>query len=113
MNLLFIILNETDYLHDILGIFTELGVKGATIIDSQGMGSAIVHGEASDIPLFGSLKNLLKEAGPYSKTIFTVIHNEFLLERTIQAIRDLLASDSSTTKGFMFTVPVNNIYLLK
>lgn len=37
MYALFIVLNRTDYLEDILAGFVEAGVGGATILDSQGM----------------------------------------------------------------------------
>ena len=36
MYALFIVLNEVDYLDTILDKFMEVGVKGATILDSQG-----------------------------------------------------------------------------
>ena len=49
MNALFIVLNEIEYLDDILDGFVDIGVKGATILDSQGMGSAITNsGRGSD-----------------------------------------------------------------
>lgn len=111
MNALFIVLNETGYLDKILAKFCELGVRGATILESQGMASAIVHREMESIPLFGSLKTLLKGSRPYNKTIFTVIEDEVLLETTILAIQELL-KDAPHWAGMMFTVPVGNVYKL-
>lgn len=35
MYALFVVLNKTDYLEDILSAFYDLGVAGATIIDSD------------------------------------------------------------------------------
>ena len=43
MYALFIVLNEVDYLEDILSGFLENEASGATILDSQGMGSAIAN----------------------------------------------------------------------
>lgn len=43
MYALFIVLNAIDYLEEILSGFVEVGVSGATILDSQGMGSTIVN----------------------------------------------------------------------
>ena len=40
---LFLVLNEVDYLDDILAKFVEVGVKGATILESQGMASAMLE----------------------------------------------------------------------
>jgi len=46
------VLNEVDYLDDILAKFVDVGVSGATILHSQGMASAIVNSENNKISLF-------------------------------------------------------------
>lgn len=113
MHALFIILNKTEYLDDVLAKFVELQIEGATIIDSQGMASAIVHGSIDNIPIFGSLKSLLGGSNPYNKTIFTVIDGEEETLRVVMdEIRQLLKSTNETPIGFMFTVPVDHIVRL-
>lgn len=52
MNALFIILNKPNYLEDLLDEFIEIGVKGATILDSQGMGFAMTHGGHGNEPFW-------------------------------------------------------------
>ena len=111
MNALIIVLNDTSALESVIGKLVELGIGGATILDSQGMGSAIVHGDIQ-IPLFGSLKSLLSGEYPYSKTIFTVIDDENLLQRSIQAVQGIVARNNRPGSGFMFTVPVGCMYKL-
>lgn len=110
MNALIIVLNDTDHLEDILSLLVKHNVKGATILDSQGMASSIVNNDITDIPLFGSLKNLLKDRHPYNKTIFTVIKDEEKLRNVIKAIKQLLKAENETSAGFMFTVPVGEIF---
>lgn len=112
MHALVIILNKIDYLEDILSIFVNLNVKGATILDSQGMASAIVNEEISSIPLFGSLKTLMQGRHPYNKTIFTVIKTEEVLHNVVSAIKTLLEEEKKPGVGFMFTVPVGEMFLL-
>lgn len=109
MKALFIILNKTEYLDDILAKFVEFNVKGATIIDSQGMASAIVHGDHRDIPLFGSLRKLISDVHPYSKTIFTVLSND-IVDRVVAAVKEILQEEKRPGVAFMFTVPVDNVY---
>ena len=109
---LIIVLNKTEYLDDILSIFVNLNVKGATILDSQGMASKIVNSDITSIPLFGSLKMLLKDRHPYNKTIFTVIKNQETLNQVITAVKHLLRNEEKPGVGFMFTVPVDEIFLL-
>lgn len=111
MKVLFIILNQEDYLDDVLSTLVKYNVKGATIVDSQGMGSAIVNNDYTDIPLFGSLKNLLKEQHPHNKTIFTVIEDDDLLEKVVNEIKVIL-KDAKKPSGFMFTLPVEDIIIM-
>lgn len=42
MNVLFIVLNDLAYLDEILEEFVSLKVRGATIIESEGMAAAIL-----------------------------------------------------------------------
>lgn len=105
-NALFLVLNKTEYLDDILDLFLEVGVKGATIVDSQGMGRAI--GESDHI--FGSIRNLLDGSRPYNKTIFTVIENENVLNEAIKGVQRILGDISDPGVGMMFTLPVGNVF---
>lgn len=111
MYVLFIVLNETDFLDDILTKFVEVGVKGATILDSQGMASALSR-EGENLPLFGSLLMLMDGARPYNKTIFTLITKEDLLKKAIAGVQEVLDKNVSHSAGLMFTLPVDNVYFL-
>lgn len=111
MYALFLVLNETDLLEEMLARFVDVGVQGATILDSQGMASALA-GSPKDLPFFSSLKVRFEGARPYSKTIFTVLENEDLVKRTVEAARDVLADTDSPGAGFMFSLPIGNIYKL-
>ncbi|NLL42951.1 MAG: hypothetical protein GX251_06405 [Firmicutes bacterium] len=112
MYALFLVLNETDYLEEILARFVDVGVQGATILDSQGMASALVGTKGRDLPLFGSLKTLMEGARPYNKTIFTVVDNEQLVERVVEAVKDVLGDADHPSVGFMFSVPIGQVYPL-
>lgn len=108
MHLLFLILNETEYLDNILTEFLEIGIKGATILDSQGMGRALSNN--SDIPIFGSLKSILNSSRPYNKTVFSVIENEELLNKAIDTISNIVGDISKPGVGLIFSVPISNVH---
>jgi len=112
MHALFIVLNKTDYLDLILSKLIELGIDGATIIDSQGMASAIVNESMEGIPMFGALKSLIGNDNPYSKTVFTVIKSHMLLSTAMEQIAELMMSVKNRPVGFMFTVPVEDVVRL-
>lgn len=110
MYALFLILNQTEYLDDILAGFMEIGVKGATILDSQGMGSAIVINENRQVPLFGSLKSFLDSERPYNKTIFTILESEELVHGAVEVVNDVVGDLNKPGVGLMFTVPTSHIF---
>lgn len=113
MHALFIVLNDLTYLDEILEEFVELKVRGATIIESQGMASAILHSEGLNFLLQGLFKAGSVDAQKYSKTIFTVISDDQKLEETVAAVRKIVERSKKKTIGFMFTVPVSGIYPLR
>lgn len=110
MDVLFIVLNKTEYLDDILDAFMEIGVSGATIIDSQGMGSALTDVNHTGEPFYGVLKSMFDDARPYNKTIFTVINDEALLEQAVQAVKNIVIDIYEPGVGIMFTIPLGKTY---
>ena len=58
MQLLIFILNKEELLEEVLEAFIELGISGATIIDSIGMGRILAH----DIPIFAGFRNLIQDS---------------------------------------------------
>ena len=77
MILLVLILNKEEHLEEILELFVELGVSGATIIDSVGMGRILSH----DIPIFAGFRSLMRGSRPYNKTIFSIVPEELVPDK--------------------------------
>lgn len=109
MHALFLVLNETKYMEDVLSGLMDVGVKGATILDSQGMGSKILTNQYESSNLFGTLKTVFDREHPFNKTIFTVIETDELLEKAIAAIQAVAGDLSQPGEGLMFTVPVGQV----
>ncbi len=112
MYALVIVLNATEYLDDILARFLDIGLKGATVLESQGMASCIVNHEIRSVPLFSYFKSLFDSSGPYNKTIFTVIESKELVELAINSVNEVMSDYPSEHSGLMFTVPIADIYSL-
>lgn len=110
MNVLIVVLNRIEYLDDILDGFIDVGVSGATIIDSQGMGSAITNGGMGHEPFFGAIRSFLDNSRPYNKTIFTVIEDEEVLDKAIKMVKDILGDMEKPGVGMMFTMPVGQVH---
>ena len=79
MWLLVYILNEDRYLTEVLEELLEVGVTGASILDSVGM----LHFLSQEIPIFAGFRSILKGSQPYNKIILSVIRDQELLEEAL------------------------------
>ncbi len=113
MQILFIVVNDLSFLDKIFEKFLELKVRGATMIDSQGMAAAIMENERMFGLLHGPFSRSLSEDQKTSKTIFTVIPEEEKAKEVIREIQLIMEHSKKQVIGFMFTVPVSGIYPLK
>lgn len=103
MELLIVILNQPEYLNDILEGFYEAGISGATVIETTGMGRTL----CDKVPIFGGLRSIVQGCRPNNLTIFSVVRSEEKLNKAIKVIEEHLGDISKPNTGFFFTVPVN------
>ncbi len=99
--LVIIVLNREEHLDELLEAFVEIDVRGATVIDSVGMGQII----AQDIPIFGGLRSLMTGTRPYNKTIFTVV-DAGKIEIIADVLEQVCGSLDEPGTGLMFSLPV-------
>ncbi|MGE5572398.1 MAG: P-II family nitrogen regulator [Bacteroidota bacterium] len=104
MQALFLVLNKTDQLNHVLKALYDCGVRGATIMNSTGMGRQL----SRQIPIFASLGYLADEDRPYNYTIFAVMKDE-KVAHVIDALNALLGDLSRPGTGIVFTVPVGTV----
>ena len=100
MKLLVLVLNKEEYLDDILEAFVEVGITGATILDSVGMG----HKLAYEVPIFAGLRKSIKTSD-YNKTIFSVVQEDDILEEAVKLIGQIINFDETGT-CLLFVVPL-------
>ncbi|NLK97402.1 hypothetical protein [Defluviitalea saccharophila] len=109
MYALFIVLNEVEYLSDILYKIRQLGIRGATVIDSMGSRS-IEEKSKYGIPLIGGFMKSLEGGVQSNKTIFSVIEREEQVELVMEHVEKILGGDmQKPNKGIMFVLPVTHL----
>jgi len=108
MQLAILILNKEEYLEVLLEGLLEIGISGATIIDSIGMG----HILSTEVPIFAGLKFMFSGSRPYNKTIFTAIKEE-----KIAPLKDLVKKTlgplHESGNGILFFLNLSDIVGLK
>jgi len=72
VKLLVFVLNNEDFLEEVMEAYVEVGISGATLIDSEGMGRFLTY----EIPLFAGFKEFMKGNKPYNKTIIAVVQKK-------------------------------------
>lgn len=104
MKLLVAVINEPEKVDDILSGFLELGVTGATIIGSEGMGRLLSH----DIPIFAGLQTLISRSRPQNRTIFSVVQDE-KVELALALLKDVCGDLNDPATGIAFTLPLDRV----
>ncbi len=105
MKLLVIVLNKEEHLQDILSILVELGVSGATIVDSEGLG----HFLAYQVPIFAGIRRFMGEEKAPSKTIFAIVDEEDFTSKLQEALEEENIDFTQSGMGVIFTVPVSDV----
>ncbi len=105
MELLAIILNRDEHLETVVSMLVELGVSGATILDSQGLGQFL----AFEVPIFAGLKQLLGERKGPNKTILALIEDSTFVDELQKMLLEESIDFAQPGTGILFTLPVSRV----
>lgn len=99
------VLNREEWLEEILAGFLELGITGATVLNTEGMGRLLSH----EIPIFAGLQTLTSRSRPRNYTLFSVIDDPRKLEEAMALLREVCGDLGRPATGLAFTVPVTRV----
>ena len=105
MQLLVLILNKEEYLDEILEAFMEIGITGATVIDSMGMGRVLAY----EIPIFAGLRRMIHGSKAYNMTVFAVVRDEAKLHKAISTVEEICGDLSLPGKGLLFIIDLDRV----
>ncbi len=104
MQLLLAVINEPKKVDDIIAGFFEIGLRGATVIHSEGMGRILSH----DIPVFAGLQTLLQGSRPQNRTIFSVVSDE-QVDPAMEVLQRVCGTMESPATGIAVTIPLGKV----
>jgi nitrogen regulatory protein PII len=102
--LLVAVINDPEKLDEILSGFLELGVTGATVVNSEGMGRLLAH----DIPIFAGLQTLISGSRPQNRMIFSVVAED-IVEPALELLQDVCGNLASPATGIAFVLPIERV----
>ncbi|MFQ6046963.1 MAG: P-II family nitrogen regulator [Gemmatimonadales bacterium] len=105
MHLLVCVINKEEKLEAVLSGFLDVGVTGATVIRSEGMGRKL----GRELPALAGLQALLSESRPHNTTVFSVIESREKLDRAVARVCEICGDFSAPDTGIVFTVPVDRV----
>ena len=107
MYVLFIVLNETQYLSEILVALKDIGIRGATVINT--LGSRKLQDEVGERSFLFKFVESIQGDTKSNRTIFSVIEKDEQIHEAMKAIEEILGGDMMVPdKGIMFVLPVTH-----
>ena len=104
MQLLIAVVNDPEKVDEILSGYVEIGITGATIINSEGMGRVLSH----DIPIFAGLQTLITRSRPQNRTIFSVVQDE-KVGPALELLQEVCGDLASPATGIAFTLSLDRV----
>ena len=107
-NLIVVVLLDIQMCHDVIRVWEEAGVSGATILDSIGMRHLKQRqAQRDDLPLVPSLRKMLETEEYNHRTIFSVVPDDFDVDNLIRKTEALIGNFDEPDTGILFVVPVS------
>jgi nitrogen regulatory protein PII len=104
MQLLVAVINHEERVDEILAGFVELGITGATLVDSKGMGRVL----SREVPIFAGLRSLDSRSRSSNRTLFCVA-DDAKIDAAIALIQDVCGTLDAPGAGIVFTLPVGRV----
>ena len=105
MKLVIVFLNRAELLDDVLAGFLEIGVSGATVVDSTGMGRILSY----EVPIFAGLRHAFPGTAPVNKTVLLVTRDK-LVDDIIAVVEDVCGELSGAGTGLVAVLPLDRVH---
>jgi nitrogen regulatory protein P-II 1 len=114
MSLVLFVLHDPEKLRELLEAWKEAGVSGATVLFSTGLGRLTQSSALrDDLPLMPSLEDFLPRVESFSRTIFSMIDDEAVVDRVITATGNVVGDLNEPDRGLLMVLPATRVYGLR
>jgi hypothetical protein len=108
------VMHNPDLLDDLLKAWEAVGVRRATVMLSTGMRRLRQReGLRDDLPLMPSLEDFYEVAQNFSRTVFTTVNDESMIEKILEATQNVVGNLQNHETGVLLVLPVVKAYGLE
>ena len=101
-----LVLDNPALLNDVLRAWSDIGVKGVTILESTGVHRVRSRASSQDAPFMLGFNRLLRTDQVGHNTLFAVVPDMDVVERLVAATEEIVGDLSQPNTGVLFAVPV-------
>lgn len=108
------VMHNPDLLDDLLKAWEAVGVQRATVMLSTGMRRLRQReGLREDLPLMPSLEDFYEISQNFSRTVFTTVRDESMIETILEATQSVVGSLQDHETGVLLVLPIVKAYGLE
>jgi hypothetical protein len=110
MYMVLFVLHDIAFCDELLDAWNGAGAKGITILPSTGMARLRKSALREDRPLFPSLEALLQHEENLNRTFFTIVEDEPLIDRLLDATQNVVGNLDQANTGIFTVIPLLRVY---
>ena len=111
MLMVMMILHDPDKLQDLLDAWEAIGVPGATILHSTGLGRTRTNpGMWDDLPLIPNLRDFYEHDEYFGRTVFTVVPDEAMADKVVEATNQVTGDLDQPDTGMLVVLPLLKVF---
>lgn len=111
MYLILFVLHNTDDLEDVLQAWEATGINGVTILASAGLARLRERSALrDDLPLIPRLQDILCHDEKLSRTIFTIVDSDELVDKVVAATQAIVGDLDEPNTGILSVIPLARVY---
>lgn len=110
MFLVLFVLHDCELVEEVLDSWDKARVGGATVLHSYGLGRMRQAAIRDDFPLFPSIEQLFGSNQEFSRTIFTVVDNQEMVDDVVRATQSIVGDLNEPDTGMLVVLPISQAY---
>lgn len=108
--LVMLVVHDPANVDSVMEGWLRAGVPGMTLLDSSGLAQLEQQRNLrDDIPLLPSVRTLLRGMETRSRTLFSLVADDFDIDRLVEETEAVLGPLESEGNGILFVLPVSRV----